>query len=193
MSADYQNILSRLPASILIVSSEGIVQFANDAATPILLHFQTQVGEPLNARGMQLLKKIPTPAIAEVVDVIEVGMILEVTVSMASEVPCLYLFFGRDVTRERELEQERLVLSRKETLAATLTTYAHEIGNPLAVALGYMTLPFEKLNLEKAGKVRLALERIRTVLEAIRSAQANDVTFEEYAGTDQMLQLKKKA
>lgn len=190
----FSELLAKLPASMILVSRAGKVLFANEAATPILLHFETEAEGNINGDGLALIQKIQSPSIAEVLEISEAGMILEVTVSLASEEEGIFLFFGRDVTREKELEQEKLRLSRQQTLAATVTTYAHEIGNPLSIALGYASQPLEKLTPEKYEKIHKALIRISSVLEAIREAGESNSTVpvEIYAGTDNMIQLKKR-
>jgi nitrogen-specific signal transduction histidine kinase len=184
-------MIDKMPASILVAARDGKILFSNDAALPILLHYADSTQATLNAEGLQLLKKIDSPAVAEAVEIQETGMTLEVTISLLSEESDQYLFFGRDVTRERELEREKAELSKKEVVAATITTYAHEIGNPLAIAVGYTSFPYEKLNEGKLSKVRHALGRIRTALEAIRAAAQEEIAFEKYLDDENMLKIKK--
>lgn len=63
---------------------------------------------------------------------------------------------------------------KKDTVNAMVTTLNHEINNPLAIALGNLTIAFETGNLKRIPKVIAALGRIADIVKKIETLSAQD-------------------
>ena len=77
-----------------------------------------------------------------------------------------------------------------DLIGAIITTYNHEINNPLAIASGYLSLldPEDSATKERVKKINLAHQRIADVLDSIKNIRR--VTFEKYTSDDKMLKIK---
>ncbi|MFT6071141.1 MAG: DNA-binding response OmpR family regulator [Bacteriovoracaceae bacterium] len=79
-----------------------------------------------------------------------------------------------------------------ETLNALITTYNHEINNPLTIAFGMVEIMKKKKEFseEKLEKTMNALKRIRDIVLKIKEvSEANDLDFETYIKDSKMLKL----
>lgn len=102
----------------------------------------------------------------------------------------------RAVIRTSELLIKHLELERYRSAHAMITTYNHEINNPLAVAAGMLGEKLENLTQERFQNAHKALDRIRDVVHKIDELTHTTLKFEEYVAADafesQMLDLKRK-
>jgi len=87
---------------------------------------------------------------------------------------------SREMSRLKEIESSN----------ALITTYNHEINNPLTIALGCL----DESILKKEGsieKLKTALWRIAEIVKKIALvSEAKEIEFEEYTDSTQMLKLK---
>lgn len=88
----------------------------------------------------------------------------------------------RQSTRKKELE----------AIAALVTTYNHEINNPLMIALGCLrSLSKIQGTADDVEKLRSSLNRITEIVKKIREiSEKNEIEFSNYASTSKMLKIK---
>jgi len=111
-----------------------------------------------------------------------------------------YAFRARIVAglRIRAAEEERLELERRRQLAATITTVAHEINNPLFAVMGNLEIMREDLGplgeserdrslRECMDTMRSECERIAGVVRRLRSVVQPTLT--SYRGDTEMMKL----
>lgn len=189
----FQQIVDENPSPFLIFSRQGKISYCNPAGQPVLLHFDCDVGGQVSPKFMESIQDIDTPGVAKKIEITEAGLVIELTVTLSIHND-EYLCYGRDVTREKELEAEMQNQARYEGVSAMITTYAHEISNPLTIAIGFLDGPREKLDDIRLQKVKAALERISVIIAKIRSIATTEqgVDLESYAGDAKMLDLKSK-
>ncbi len=93
--------------------------------------------------------------------------------------------------------QTALITHTKEMAAihATITTFNHEINNPLAIATGQVHFLRKKYGEEpEFPKLEKALLRIAEVIKKTGTLlESSSIDFEQYAGASQMINLKSKA
>lgn len=90
-----------------------------------------------------------------------------------------------------ELMHENVKSKQLSTINTMVTTLNHEINNPLAIAVGNLSLPIEKLDEVRVKKILAALDRITEIVKKIDSvAEAGIVEETTYAGPVNMLKLK---
>lgn len=103
-----------------------------------------------------------------------------------------------DVTISRILTHLKLAeLSRKMSkfqemaaLDAMVTTYHHEINNPLTIALGSLN-ELSDPNSQSATRLRSALERIADIVKKIRKiTDKKEAEFETYVGSTKMVKIR---
>jgi DNA-binding response OmpR family regulator len=89
-----------------------------------------------------------------------------------------------------EISNKMAHLKEMEALNAMITTYNHEINNPLAIALGCLNTPLVK-DEQSVEKLKEALWRIAGIVQKIREVtEQKEVEFEAYPKTDKMVKLK---
>lgn len=91
-----------------------------------------------------------------------------------------------------ELARQTSQLKEMQAIHAMITTYNHEINNPLAVAIGTVDSFVEKSGMtDEAERLRRALLRISDIVKKIDAASARDVVdYERYAQDGKMVRIK---
>jgi DNA-binding response OmpR family regulator len=92
----------------------------------------------------------------------------------------------------RKLSIENAKKGEVEALNALITTYNHEINNPLTIAFGMVEIMKRKneYSEEKLDKTMDALKRIRDIVLKIKEAsEKNELTFETYIKDSKMIKL----
>lgn len=87
------------------------------------------------------------------------------------------------------LHKQIITTHRLEAVNAMITTFNHEINNPLAIAMGL--LPRSKLaeDKERYQKVMNALTRIKDIVIKIRDLQSHKLDFKDYTRDAKMIKL----
>ena len=101
--------------------------------------------------------------------------------------------------------QDSLGKKQLETLNAMITTYNHEINNPLCIALGCVELLSRKIasqgsdhgekftdnkNQEYLYKIQKSLERVGDIVKKIERTTEQELCLENYAGSTKLINLK---
>lgn len=88
------------------------------------------------------------------------------------------------------VSREMSRLKEMAALDAIITTYNHEINNPLAIAIGCLKAPL--LNDEQTvEKLKAALWRVADIVKKIRSVtEKKEAEYQKYTGTSKMVKLK---
>ncbi len=91
-----------------------------------------------------------------------------------------------------ELTRERVRLKELEAINAIVTTYNHEINNPLAIAMGSLSNLQEKFPEEKnLERIDRALWRIADIVKKIlKASQDTNLNFQPYDGETKMVRIK---
>jgi DNA-binding response OmpR family regulator len=79
--------------------------------------------------------------------------------------------------------------NKLETINAMITTYNHEINNPLAIAIGLLQRSKLVEEQERFDKVMNALNRIKDIIVKIKNLQTHQVEFEAYTTNSKMVKL----
>lgn len=145
----HARLLEVLPAGVIVIDGEGIVQEANAAAVSLL-------GEPLS--GEPWVKVIarafqPQPGDGHDVSLKDGRMVHISTSPMGSEPGQIILL--QEVTETRALQNKVSHLQRLSTMGEVAARLAHQIRTPLASALLYLS-PLLKDDVEPSVKQRFA-------------------------------------
>lgn len=92
----------------------------------------------------------------------------------------------------KKLSQENAKKNEVETLNALITTYHHEINNPLTIAFGMVEIMKRKKEFsdDKLDKTMVALKRIRDIVLKIKKvSDENDIDYETYIKDSKMIKL----
>lgn len=93
----------------------------------------------------------------------------------------------------KKLSQEFAKKKEVEALNAMITTYNHEINNPLTIAFGMVEIMNKKQEFspEQFEKLKKSLERVRDIVQKIRSVTEDDnVNFDDYVkGASKMVKI----
>ena len=95
-----------------------------------------------------------------------------------------------------QLSRLQLEMAKIETMNAMITTYHHEINNPLSIAMA----TFERISTEKLSaipeasvkRIQRAFKRILEVLEVMRTNQFQELKFDTYVEETRMINFKVK-
>ena len=77
-----------------------------------------------------------------------------------------------------------------EAVNATITTYCHEINNPLAIILGMIKEDISQMDNKKLETVARAANRIGTILSKIHKITEKTLYFKNYSTDKKMIDLK---
>ena len=122
---------------------------------------------------------------------------LQIGVSDFIDKPCSDLRLQNTIQRvlneshlKQELENSKIYFERVRALNALVTTYSHEIRNPLTYIKGYA---YAKQPPSKGREgLKTALKQIEAVLEQIEALTEQEIKYEPYATSPtQMLRLPK--
>lgn len=145
----HARLLEVLPAGVIVIDGEGLVQEANAAAVSLL-------GEPLS--GEPWVKVIarafqPQPGDGHDVSLKDGRMVHISTSPMGSEPGQIILL--QEVTETRALQNKVSHLQRLSTMGEVAARLAHQIRTPLASALLYLS-PLLKDDIDPSVKQRFA-------------------------------------
>ena len=88
-----------------------------------------------------------------------------------------------------ELMQESLKGKQMKTIATMVTTLNHEINNPLAIAIGNLTIAQQKMDITRIDKAMSALNRITEIVKRIENISDGNVEETDYSGNISMYEL----
>ncbi len=89
-----------------------------------------------------------------------------------------------------EISHEMSRLKEMAALDAMITTYSHEINNPLAIAIGCLntSLLDDEVAVEK---LKSSLWRVADIVKKIRSVtEQKEAEYQEYAGSGKMVKMR---
>lgn len=88
-----------------------------------------------------------------------------------------------------DLYQEGIQKKELEAVNSLITTYNHEINNPLTIALACLEAPLK--DEASVEKLRTALWRVADIVKKIKAAtNKNTLEYETYSGKSKMLKVK---
>jgi len=88
-------------------------------------------------------------------------------------------------------ENELIQIKEKEALHAMVTTYNHEINNPLTIAMGALNKIKDHSNQEAVEKLTHSLKRIQDVMIQIRNLPLSKTTKDNYANLSEIFILSR--
>ncbi len=110
--------------------------------------------------------------------------------------PEVIVYKTQAVIRSSELLIKHMELEKFRTTHAMITTYNHEINNPLAVAAGMLGKNLESLTPERFDKAHKALNRIKEVVQKIDELTQTAINFKDYVKSgnkeSKMIELRRK-
>lgn len=89
----------------------------------------------------------------------------------------------------KALFEESLQSKQVTTINTMVTTLNHEINNPLAIAIGNLTIAKNKLDTEKIEKALSALERITEIVKKIEKITSGEMEEVNYSANVNMFKL----
>lgn len=87
------------------------------------------------------------------------------------------------------LMQESLKGKQVKTIAAMVTTLNHEINNPLAIAIGNLSIAQQKLDTTRIDKAMAALERITEIVKKIEKITEGNIEETDYSANISMFKI----
>lgn len=94
------------------------------------------------------------------------------------------------IIRLGDLIKKQLELERFRTAHAMVTTYNHELRNPLTIALGMLGKNFDELNEERFLKVQKALWRISEIITKLDKKSSPDLAFKDYLSKSELIDIE---
>jgi DNA-binding response OmpR family regulator len=85
-----------------------------------------------------------------------------------------------------ELMQESLRGKQMKTIATMVTTLNHEINNPLAIAIGNLSIAQQKMDISRINKAMEALNRITEIVKKIENISEGNIEETDYSGNINM-------
>ncbi|MTI63767.1 ATP-binding protein [Methylophaga sp.] len=145
----HSRLLEVLPAGVVVIDGEGIVQEANAAAIDLL-------GEPLSGeRWIHIIDRAFSPQPGDGHDVsLRDGRLVHISTSPMGTEPGQIILL-QDVTDTRALQNKVSHLQRLSTMGEVAARLAHQIRTPLSSALLYLA-PLLKEDSEPAVRQRFA-------------------------------------
>jgi len=89
----------------------------------------------------------------------------------------------------RELFVESLKNKQTQTINTIVTTLNHEINNPLAIAIGNLTISKDKIDQTRIEKSLKALDRITEIVKKIEKITSGEMEEVNYSSTVNMYKL----
>lgn len=145
----HSRLLEVLPAGVVVIDGEGVVQEANAAAIDLL-------GEPLSGeRWIHIIDRAFSPQPGDGHDVsLRDGRLVHISTSPMGNEPGQIILL-QDVTETRALQNKVSHLQRLSTMGEVAARLAHQIRTPLSSALLYLA-PLLKEDSEPAIRQRFA-------------------------------------
>lgn len=91
----------------------------------------------------------------------------------------------------KELMHTSLENQKMNTIHTMVTTLNHEINNPLAIAMGNLSLGADRIDEDRVEKVMSALERISVIVKKIEQLTSGDIEEVEYIKNLNMYKIKR--
>jgi DNA-binding response OmpR family regulator len=88
-----------------------------------------------------------------------------------------------------DLMQESLKGKQMKTIATMVTTLNHEINNPLAIAIGNLSIAQQKMDITRIDKAMSALNRITEIVKKIENISDGNVEETDYSGNISMYKI----
>lgn len=128
----HSRLLEVLPAGVVVINGEGIVQEANAAAIELL-------GEPLSGeRWVDIIDRAFAPQPGDGHDVsLQDGRLVHISTSPLGSEPGQIILL-QNVTETRDLQNKVSHLQRLSTMGEVAARLAHQIRTPLSSALLYL-------------------------------------------------------
>ena len=92
--------------------------------------------------------------------------------------------------RIKELMKTSLENQKMHTIHTMVTTLNHEINNPLAIAIGNLSLGVDRLDEDRVGKIMHALERVSEIVKKIEKITSGELEEVEYIKNINMYKIK---
>ena len=129
----HSRLLEVLPAGVVVINGEGIVQEANAAAIELL-------GEPLSGeRWVDIIARAFAPQPGDGHDVsLQDGRLVHISTSPLGHEPGQIILL-QNVTETRDLQNKVSHLQRLSTMGEVAARLAHQIRTPLSSALLYLS------------------------------------------------------
>ncbi|GAB4288096.1 MAG: sensor histidine kinase FleS [Methylophaga sp.] len=145
----HSRLLEVLPAGVVVIDGEGIVQEANAAAIDLL-------GEPLSGeRWIHIIDRAFSPQPGDGHDVsLSDGRLVHISTSPLGSEPGQIILL-QNVTETRDLQNKVSHLQRLSTMGEVSARLAHQIRTPLSSALLYLA-PLLKEDSEPSIRQRFA-------------------------------------
>lgn len=145
----HSRLLEVLPAGVVVIDGEGVVQEANAAAIDLL-------GEPLSGeRWIHIIDRSFRPQPGDGHDVsLRDGRLVHISTSPLGNEPGQIILL-QDVTETRALQNKVSHLQRLSTMGEVAARLAHQIRTPLSSALLYLS-PLLKEESDSAVRQRFA-------------------------------------
>lgn len=90
----------------------------------------------------------------------------------------------------RDLFEDSLKNKQINTINTMVTTLNHEINNPLAIAIGNLTISREKIDKERIDKALNALDRITKIVKQIEKISSGELEEVNYSTTVNMYKIR---
>lgn len=123
----------------------------------------------------------------DIVDGLKIGANDYLTKPINADVAAARIKIQLELT---QLYRESLVTEQLHTASAMVTTYNHEINNPLSVAIGNLNRMKKKNNFEDFDEAMAALIRIRDIVKKIQRITEKNIEFTDYASKTKMIKIK---
>lgn len=157
LSNRLQNLLSTLPAGVVVLDGRGVVQEANPAAVELL-------GEPLHGASWTAVIArafAPTARDGHEISLRDGRLVSVATRSLGPEPGQIVLI--TDLTSTRQLQEQLARHQRLASLGEMAASLAHQVRTPLATALLYVS-HLNRPQIEESERLRVAekiLSRLR--------------------------------
>ena len=179
---DLSEFVENNPNPVLKIDHKGKVLYANGSSDPVLLHFDCANQEDVSGEWLERIQSVLKTGIASQFD-IEEGFQSFRLIFVSSGQNSVNIF-GRDQTREKELEKELLEGERGKAVSAVVTTYNHEIRNSLTIAMGNMLQPKNEKEEKKYNRQLRSFQRMVETLKNISNLIGEKAEFESYGSAD---------
>ena len=91
----------------------------------------------------------------------------------------------------RDLYRENMQRQRQDSINAMIVAFNHEINNPLAIAMGNLTLGIAKNDVNALQKAEVAMRRIAEIVRKINELTKGDaIEMTNYTDAAQMVKIK---
>jgi DNA-binding response OmpR family regulator len=88
-----------------------------------------------------------------------------------------------------DLMQESLKGKQMKTIATMVATLNHEINNPLAIAIGNLSIAQQKMDITRIDKAMSALNRITEIVKKIENISDGNIEETDYSGNISMYKI----